>query len=115
MINTFKTLGANDGFWYPTITTGIDARIAAPFARDWPARFSGNALQVEMPQSDPVLATISLFDLAGKRRARLVPQSQDMGRQGVTFPIGALEAGDYVVSIEKGGRAIGTKLIRKAR
>jgi hypothetical protein len=116
MTSTFKNLGDNSGFWYPSITTVLDPRIAAPSYQDtWSPRFSGNALQVDVPLFDPALASISLYDLAGKRKVRLVPGSQDMGRQGVSFPIGPLEVGNYVFSIEKEGRTVGTKMIRKSR
>ncbi len=115
MVTTFQNLGANSGFWFPTIATGIDLRIPALSASDsWSPRFSGNELQVGMPLLEPVLATISLYDLAGKRRMRLTPGAQDMGKKGLSFPVGGLEAGSYVFSVEEGGKIKGKRVVRKA-
>lgn len=114
MTNTMKNLGANAGFWFPSISTA-SRPVISPLLRleSWSPRFSGNDLLVDLPMLAHVLPALSLYDAAGRLMLRYAPGAKDKGKQALSLPVGDVSSGDYVLSLEESGRVIRTGLVRK--
>lgn len=97
------TVVADVGDPSPAVTEPAAWSQPNPFTRATTIRF-------RLPAAGPV--RLDVFDLAGRRVARLLDEARPAGEQAVAWEPGALATGVYYVRLEAAGRTVATRCVK---
>jgi hypothetical protein len=81
----------------------------------WVPVIRGDRIEVLLTATSVFRTSIGIYDLSGRRTAYFIPAANESAGSLPAFDVGGLKNGNYICSLEKNGKIVQTKVVKKVR